>query len=248
LRLWSEKGILRDAFFLCLLLLQETRLAKVQLDPSRLPVEALAGEPAVDPARLTVPALRARFALAQPRWSPEAADESFVPAGLQLRRAAVLVPLIDRPEGLSVLLTRRTEHLSDHAGQIAFPGGRTEEGDSSPIETALREAEEEIGLQRRHVAIVGVLPDYVTSSAYRVAPVIALVQPPFVLAPDANEVAAVFEVPLAFLMDGMHHQRMSFTLPDGQGKRFFYAMPYQDFFIWGATAGMLRNLFHFLRA
>jgi 8-oxo-dGTP pyrophosphatase MutT (NUDIX family) len=223
-------------------------LVKVHLDPTQLPVDAIAGEPAIDPALLTAESLRVRFARSRLSWEPETPDESFTRHKLKLRRAAVLVPLVERPAGLTVLLTLRTDHLSSHAGQVAFPGGRAEELDSSPIETALRESEEEIGLHRRHVSIVGVLPDYVTGSAYRVAPVVALVKPPFELTADPNEVAEIFEVPLAFLMNGMHHQRMSFELPDGEGRRRFYAMPYERFFIWGATAGMLRNLFHFLRA
>ncbi|MFC5512134.1 CoA pyrophosphatase [Massilia jejuensis] len=222
-------------------------MVKVHLDPSKLPVDAIAGEPAIDPALLTAQHLRASFARPRLAWEPESPDESWVTPGFKLRRAAVLIPLVDRPEGLNVLLTLRTDHLTNHAGQIAFPGGRAEELDSSPIETALRESEEEIGLHRRHVSIVGVLPDYVTGSAYRVAPVVALVAPPFGLAADPNEVAEIFEVPLAFLMNGLHHQRMSFELPEGKGRRSFYAMPYERFFIWGATAGMLRNLFHFLR-
>ena len=222
-------------------------MAKIHLDPTQLPVDAIAGEAAIDPALLTVKNLRARFARSRPSWEPETPDESWMSPGFKLRRAAVLVPLVERPEGLTVLLTLRTDHLSSHAGQIAFPGGRAEELDSSPIETALRESEEEIGLHRRHISIVGVLPDYVTGSAYRVAPVVALVQPPFDLVADPNEVAEIFEVPLAFLMNGMHHQRLSFELPGGEGRRHFYAMPYERFFIWGATAGMLRNLFHFLR-
>jgi 8-oxo-dGTP pyrophosphatase MutT (NUDIX family) len=223
-------------------------LVKVNLDPSQLPVDAIAGEAALDPALLDPARLRARFAESRRAWTPEAAEETLVPPGLKLRRAAVLIPLVERPEGVTVLLTLRTDHLSSHAGQISFPGGRAEELDSSPIETALRESEEEIGLHRRHVSILGVLPDYVTGSAYRVAPVVGLVKPPFELTADPNEVAEIFEVPLAWLMNGMHHQRLSFELPERGGRRSFYAMPYERFFIWGATAGMLRNLFHFLRA
>lgn len=223
-------------------------MAKIHLDPTQLPVDAIAGEPAIDPALLTVENLRARFARSRLSWEPETPDESWMSPGFKLRRAAVLVPLVARPEGLTVLLTLRTDHLSSHAGQIAFPGGRAEELDSSPIETALRESEEEIGLHRRHISIVGVLPDYITGSAYRVAPVVGLVKPPFELIADPNEVAEIFEVPLAFLMNGMHHQRLSVELPGGEGRRHFYAMPYERFFIWGATAGMLRNLFHYLRA
>jgi 8-oxo-dGTP pyrophosphatase MutT (NUDIX family) len=228
--------------------MKEVLLVKIHFDPSRLPIDAIAGEAAIDPALLSPARLRARFAEARPSWEPEAPEVSFVQPGLKLRRAAVLVPLVERPEGVTVLLTLRTDHLTSHAGQISFPGGRAEELDSSPIETALRESEEEIGLHRRHVSILGVLPDYVTGSAYRVAPVVALVKPPFDLTADPNEVAEIFEVPLAFLMNGMHHQRLSFDLPEGAGRRNFYAMPYERFFIWGATAGMLRNLFHFLRA
>ncbi|QNA88337.1 CoA pyrophosphatase [Massilia sp. Dwa41.01b] len=223
-------------------------VAKVNFDPSHLPIDAVAGEPAIDADLLTPSRLRVRFANARRAWEPETGEETPFQPGLKLRRAAVLVPLVARPEGLTVLLTQRTEHLSSHGGQISFPGGRAEELDSSPIETALRETEEEIGLHRRHIEILGVLPEYITASAYRIRPVVALVMPPFDLLADPNEVAEIFEVPLAFLMSGAHHQRMSFELPEGAGRRSFYAMPYEKFFIWGATAGMLRNLFHFLRA
>ena len=191
--------------------------------------------------------MRARFARILP-WDPEASDEALAAPALRLRRAAVLVPLVERPDGLHVLLTKRTDHLSSHAGQVSFPGGRAEELDSSPIETALRETEEEIGLHRRHVEIIGILPEHITISAYRVTPVVAIVTPPFELSADPGEVADMFEVPLSFLMSGANHERRSLTLPEGKGKRVFYAMPYHGYFIWGATAAMLRNLYHFLRA
>jgi 8-oxo-dGTP pyrophosphatase MutT (NUDIX family) len=221
-------------------------LAKLHIDPKRLPVDAIAGEPALAAERLDVAWLRERLAH-PPLWEPELPDDLRLRFP-DLRRAAVLVPIVRRPGGLTVLLTQRTEHLTNHAGQVSFPGGRAEEDDSSPIETALRETAEEIGLARRHVEIIGVLPDHVTASAYIVTPVVGLVTPPFDLTAESNEVADIFEVPLQFLMDGMNHQRMSFELPDGGGRRSFYAMPYERFFIWGATAGMLRNLFHLLRA
>ncbi|MBW8899312.1 MAG: CoA pyrophosphatase [Massilia sp.] len=221
-------------------------MAKLHIDPKRLPVDAIAGEPALVAERLEVAWLRERLAH-PPLWEPELPDDLRLRFP-DLRRAAVLVPIVRRPSGLTVLLTQRTEHLTNHAGQVSFPGGRAEEGDSSPIETALRETEEEVGLTRRHVEIIGVLPDHVTASAYVVTPVVGLVTPPFELTAESNEVADIFEVPLQFLMDGMNHQRMSFDLPDGGGRRSFYAMPYERFFIWGATAGMLRNLFHLLRA
>ena len=223
-------------------------MAKLVFDPTAMPVDAVAGEAALAPALLTPDAVRARFARTLP-WQPEISDEArMADPALRLRRAAVLVPLVERPGGLTVLLTKRTEHLSSHAGQVSFPGGRAEELDSSPIETALRESEEEIGLHRRHVEIIGILPEHVTISAYRVTPVVALVTPPFELNADPGEVAEIFEVPLEFLMAGANHQRRSVALPDGAGERSFYAMPYDEYFIWGATASMLRNLYHYLRA
>lgn len=221
-------------------------MATLHIDPKRLPVDAIAGEAALPEERLDAAWLRRRLAH-PPLWEPELPEDMRLRFPV-LRRAAVLIPIVRRPEGLTVLLTQRTEHLTNHAGQVSFPGGRAEEDDSSPIETALRETQEEVGLTRRHVEIVGVLPDHVTASAYVVTPVVGLVTPPFDLTAESNEVAAIFEVPLRFLMDGMNHQRMSFELPDGGGRRSFYAMPYERFFIWGATAGMLRNLFHLLRA
>ena len=168
----------------------------------------------------------------------QAVEEDAVPQGLT--SAAVLVPIIERPQGLTVLFTQRTAHLNDHAGQVSFPGGRCEETDPSPVFTALRETEEEIGLARRHVEILGFLPEYHTGTGFRVTPVVALLTPPFELAPDPFEVAEVFEVPLAFLLDPANHQRHS--LHYRGALRHFFAMPYGDHFIWGATAGMIRSL------
>jgi 8-oxo-dGTP pyrophosphatase MutT (NUDIX family) len=219
-------------------------LSTVPFDPRVLPVDALAGEAAVAAERLTPQWLRRRFA-EPPDWQPEVAEKSRSPSP-RPTRASVLVPLVQRAGGLTILFTERTAHLSSHAGQISFPGGRHELADISPIETALRETEEEVGLERRHIDVLGTLPDYHTTTGYCVTPVVGLVMPPFELRPDPSEVAEIFEVPLAFLMDGMHHQRLSVALPGG--RRQFYAMPYERCYIWGATAGMLRNLFHFLRA
>ncbi|MFO7640161.1 MAG: CoA pyrophosphatase [Candidatus Competibacteraceae bacterium] len=155
-----------------------------------------------------------------------------------LTPAAVLVPLIERQEGYTVLLTQRTAHLEHHAGQISFPGGRAEEGDASPVETALREAEEEIGLQRQHVVeIAGFLDLYQTVTGFLVTPVVGLVTPPFELRLDAFEVAEAFEVPLEFILDPRHHEHRS-MLYKGQQRRY-YVIPYEDRFIWGATAAML---------
>ena len=159
---------------------------------------------------------------------------------LPLKAAAVLVPLIERPDGLTVLFTQRTAHLRDHAGQISFPGGRVEADDASPLHTALRETEEEIGLAREHLEVLGYLPEYRTGTGFRVTPVVALVRPPFELALDSFEVAEAFEVPLSFLLDPANHQRHS--LHYRGALRQFFAMPYGDYFIWGATAGMIRSL------
>jgi 8-oxo-dGTP pyrophosphatase MutT (NUDIX family) len=224
------------------------------LDPRQVPVvghdEHL---PALATERLNATALAERFASGRP-FEPEFGGDGrpfFVESAP--RPAAVLVPLVERPSGLTVLLTRRTEHLRDHAGQISFPGGGIEPADTDTVDAALREAEEEVGLARRHVAVVGQLPVYATVTGFHVTPVVGLVKPPFELALDSFEVAEVFEVPLAFLMTPAHHRRHVFTYDGGQ--RQFLSMPWhgtdaeghpREYFIWGATAAMLRNLYRFL--
>lgn len=161
-----------------------------------------------------------------------------------LRPAAVLVGLVERDDGLTVLLTRRTDHLQHHPGQVSFPGGHIERHDPNAVAAALRETEEEIGLPATHIKVIGRLDTYVTRTGFEVTPVVAMIAPPFDLSPDPYEVAEVFEVPLAFLMDPNNHQRHEREL---QGiKRFFYAMPYGDHFIWGATAGMIVDLYQVL--
>ena len=151
---------------------------------------------------------------------------------------------------MPLLLTERTLHLPTHSGQIAFPGGKAEAGDADATATALREAQEEIGLDAAFIQVLGVLPHYLTGSAFVITPVVALVQAGFTLSPDPNEVADVFEVPLSFLMNPAHHQRHAVEL-EGR-RREWFAMPYQDQsrqrFIWGATAGMLRNVYRMLSA
>ena len=162
-----------------------------------------------------------------------------------IRPAAVLVPVVIREGALTVLFTRRTAHLHDHAGQISFPGGRAEDGESAR-DTALRETAEEIGLVSDRVEVLGHLNDYTTVTGYRVTPVVGLVQPPFDLAPDDFEVAEVFEVPLAFLLDPANQQRHFRML--GHVRRDFWAIPYGERYIWGATAAMLMILDRTLRA
>lgn len=163
-----------------------------------------------------------------------------------LKPAAVLVPLVQRPEGTTVLLTRRTAHLAAHAGQISFPGGGLEECDIDAAACALRETTEEIGLPSDRVEIVGRLDTYVVRTGFEVTPVVGLVMPPFELAPDDFEVAEVFEVPLAFILDAKNHERRM-REDFGGVRREFWAMPYGEYFIWGATAGMLVNLYEVLR-
>ncbi len=184
--------------------------------------------------------LRSCFAAGPGGTSPE---EDGVPPG-PLRAAAVLVPIVLREPEPTLLLTRRTDHLHHHPGQVSFPGGRVEEHDTSPVDTALRETEEEISLNRGHVELLGCLPQYRTGTGFDVTPVVGLVTPPFELTLDAFEVAEAFEVPLSFLLDEANHQRHSAFI---RGKRReYYAMPYGDYFIWGATAGMIVSLHRFV--
>lgn len=212
--------------------------------------------PAVEDARLQAGALRQRFEHA-PVWAPEFQGDGLRLADRALRPASVLIALVQREDGLQVLLTRRTDHLRDHAGQISFPGGRAEPDElHDPVRTALREAQEEVGLAPGRVEVLGCLPPYTTVTAYVVTPVVALIEPPLALQVDPSEVAEAFEVPLRFLMTPGHHQRHRHDTD--QGTRHFYAMPWRaagapegagrEYFIWGATAAMLRNLYRFLSA
>jgi 8-oxo-dGTP pyrophosphatase MutT (NUDIX family) len=163
-----------------------------------------------------------------------------------LRDAAVLIPVVDRDEEATMLLTQRTQALRSHSGQVAFPGGRIDPTDATAEDAALREAFEEVGLPSRAVEVIGRLPDYVTGSGYRIVPVVGIVTPPFELVVNEQEVDAVFEVPLRFLMDAVNHRRESSVW---KGKeRFYYTMPYGERFIWGVTAGIIRTLYERLYA
>lgn len=217
-------------------------------DPRNVPVIG-SGQygPAVPLAAQTPQALRRRFSQ-PPLWQPEVRTEGRW--GLRAPvHAAVLLPLVLRDE-LMVLLTQRTEQLSTHAGQVAFPGGKQDPEDANATATALREAHEEVGLESDQVEILGSLPVYETGTSFIVTPVVALVQPEASLKPNPYEVADVFEVPLRFLLDPANHRQHRLHW---QGmEREWFSMPYDDAgrerYIWGATAGMLRNFYRFMVA
>jgi 8-oxo-dGTP pyrophosphatase MutT (NUDIX family) len=208
------------------------------------------------PARFSIEDLRAR---ARGRLSPELAanalDPAFAPARgdhvlnspppethivAKAQPAAVLAPIVARPDGPTMLLTLRASHMRSHSGQVAFPGGKIDDGEA-PLAAALREAQEEIGLEPRFIEPLGWLDPYLTGTGFCVLPLVAIVDPAFTLAINREEVEDVFETPLSFLMNEANHQRQS---REWQGRlRHFYAMPYQERYIWGATAGIVRNLY-----
>ncbi|HJS33800.1 MAG TPA: CoA pyrophosphatase [Alphaproteobacteria bacterium] len=161
-----------------------------------------------------------------------------------LTPAAVLVPIVDRAGAMTVLLTRRTGHLHAHAGQISFPGGRLEADDADAAAAALRETEEETGIDRARIEIAGRLDTYQTRTGFEITPFVGVVHPPFTLNPDRFEVAEVFEVPLEFVLDPANHQRHMRI--ERNIARYFYVVPFGEYFIWGATAGMLVNLYEAL--
>jgi len=213
--------------------------------------------PAVAAERLTPQWLRQRFAR-PPAWQPELFEDTLRLNDQPLRGAAVLVGLVPRPQGLHVLLTRRTLDLHEHAGQISFPGGRRDRQDLHPAVTALREAREEIGLAPRGTEVLGTLPLYRTASRYAVSPVVALLAQTQGWRAQPGEVSEIFDVPLAFLMDPRHHEHREWVSPQPDPhtglvlRRRFLLIPYtvgdRRYVIWGATAAMLRNLYRLLIA
>ncbi len=181
-----------------------------------------------------------------PGTAPSLSSRVIDPSGaagdtVRLQQAAVLVPIIDRGASATVLLTRRAEHLPNHAGQIAFPGGKIEPCDVSPVAAALREAREEIGLSPHHVEPVGLLQSFATGTGFHIVPVLSVVSVSVELIPDAREVSEIFEVPLDFLMTEGNHQRHKAFWHGAE--REYYAIPYGDRFIWGATARILRDIY-----
>lgn len=218
-------------------------------DPRSVPVLSVDSHlPAVEGQRLTAQALRARFAH-PPHWTPEIRREPKLD-GRVPAKAAVLVPIVQRAEPM-VLLTERSSKLRSHSGQVAFPGGRVDPTDPNIAAAAMREAWEEVGLSADYIEVLGSLPTYTTITSFEVTPVVALVRPGFDLTLNPYEVADAFEVPLQFLMDPANHRRHA-LVGEGSSARQWLSMPYQDGdqerFVWGATAGMLRNFYRFLSA
>ncbi|MGJ7542612.1 CoA pyrophosphatase [Variovorax sp. LT1R16] len=218
-------------------------------EPRDVPVIRVDGDlPAVAADQLTALALRARFAR-PPVWAPELRREPRM-GNRTPAQAAVLVPIVMRDEPM-VLLTERASQMTTHSGQVAFPGGRVDPEDANIAAAALREAWEEVGLSADYIEVLGSLPTYTTVTSFIVTPVIALVQPGFRLTLSPSEVADAFEVPLSHLMNPANHRRHE-MVGEGLNARQWFSMPYQDGaqerFVWGATAGMLRNLYRFLVA
>jgi 8-oxo-dGTP pyrophosphatase MutT (NUDIX family) len=182
----------------------------------------------LDPVRISA-------MLELPPPPPDSRDLHLAPwvEGTAVRDAAVLVPMVQRDRSVNLLFTQRTEHLAAHAGQISFPGGRVESHDANRVDTALRETEEEIGLARRHVRVLGALPEYFLPTGFRITPVVGWIEAPFATRADPYEVADIFEVPLVHFLDAERH-------------RHYVAIPYEGRYIWGATAGMLLSMAHVL--
>jgi len=234
----------------------ENRLTRLTFDPASQPWQsANAGLPTLPATCLTADFLRRALATSPTSWKTDlfcdTAPRDYRSDEPQVD-AAVLIALVmssDTQTGTPprILLTRRADHLDHHPGQISFPGGRRESHDTNLEATALREAQEEIGLAPAELDVLGRLPVYTTVSGFSVTPVVASVRPGFTLIPDAAEVAETFDAPLAFLLNPANHRLHRVALPDAP-VRYYYAIPWQSRFIWGATAAILRNLYHCLYA
>lgn len=195
---------------------------------------------------LTREAIEEKLGRPAPPLEPDSLHAITLGDGVKITAAAVLVPLVHRAGAINVLLTQRTAHLQDHAGQISFPGGRVEQADASREGTALRETEEEIGLPSERIGLLGRLPEYDIPSGFRITPVVGWIEAPFELRPDDFEVESVFEAPLRHFLERSNYQRREYRF---RGRhRHYLAIPYEGRYIWGATAGMLYSLCRVLNA
>jgi 8-oxo-dGTP pyrophosphatase MutT (NUDIX family) len=221
-------------------------------DPSKTPFElADDGLSAIETQALTADALKSVFS-SSIEWSPELTGDQFRLRGDPLRKAAVMLALVQRETAqgtveFDVLLTRRNASLREHSGQIAFPGGRVDETDASDEAAALREAFEEVGLRSENVEVLGQLNRYVTGTGFDIAPIVGIVKQPFMANLSTGEVSEIFQVPLVFLMNPQNHRRHVIEIT-ADSRRTFYSIPYQNYFVWGATAAMLRNFYRMLAA
>lgn len=219
-------------------------------DPTAQPVVPTPKSPPLANTTLQLPFIRKAFAQHIP-WQVEPLFTHYfdldTSARVDIKPAAVCIPLLERPEGLHVLFTRRSANLYSHAGQICFPGGRIEAGDADYADAALRETWEEVGIEPRFIELIGSQPSFLTSTLYTMKPVIGVVRPGYALKPDRSEVAEIFEVPIASLLDPDLH-RLHEIRPEDGGPRYFYSVSWHGYFIWGATAALIRNLYHYLAA
>jgi len=230
---------------------QTRRIVVPSFDPQTQPVVPSEALPSLADASMSLDFICKAFS-SDVSWQVEPVfsqsfytDDALTQKGVV--QAAVFFPLVQRPSGLHVLFTRRASHLYDHAGQISFPGGRIEPRDLSAAAAALRETEEEIGVAPEFIQLIGSQPSFLTSTRFTMKPVIGLIRPGFTITPDVTEVAEVCEVPLSGLMDVQPRRLHRANLPDG-GHRFYFSMTWQSYFIWGATAALIRNFYHYLAA
>ncbi|NYT35284.1 CoA pyrophosphatase [Allopusillimonas soli] len=229
---------------------RRTLLASSGFDPQQQPVVPAETLPPLLSQSLQLDFIRAAFGCTidwnvEPLFSRSFQADAM--RGKDLRQAAVFFPLLQRQDGLHVLFTERASHLSNHAGQVSFPGGRIEPTDKDVIAAALRETHEEIGVGAEFIQLIGTQPAFLTSTRFTMKPVIGVILPGYTLAPDPSEVAEVFEVPLSVLMDTRRHRLHRASLPGG-GHRFYFSITWQSHFIWGATAALIRNFYHYLAA
>jgi 8-oxo-dGTP pyrophosphatase MutT (NUDIX family) len=235
---------------------QNQRLVAISgFDPQTQPIMPAKTLPPLAPATLESDFIRSAFNRpiqwqVEPVFTNSFNEERFSEECTEYKdiiQAAVFIGLVQRPAGLNVIFTRRASHLHNHAGQISFPGGRIEPVDRDATAAALRETQEEIGITADFIQVIGTHPCFLTSTRFTMKPVVGLVQPGFTITADLTEVAEVFEVPLSVLMDTRLHRLHEAQLPDG-GHRFYFSLSWNSYFIWGATAALVRNLYHFLAA